>query len=109
MGGVIGMGMIIVVVQGQGHDKMIDTHDSDQVLVQEKTIYTYLADPNLEIDHLDTRIDIHLDMTTDIAQDQDQDPEKEDLPHPEMGVLTANHHRIYLPSHLNGIKTSHHQ
>ena len=104
MGGMIGMEIIIVVAQGQSLETTIDILASDQVLAQEKTIHIDLADPTLEID-------IHLDMMSDIAQDQDQ--EIGDHLHVEMientSVTTAHPLRISLPSHLNGIKTSHHQ
>jgi hypothetical protein len=124
MDGMTEKGTNIVVAQGQSRDldKMIDTPANHQVLIRWRTIYTYLAqDLILEIDiHLDTMIEIyldmmieiHLDMMTDIAQEQDQDHEKEDLHRPVIentGVTTAHLHRIYPPSHLNGIKISHHQ
>jgi hypothetical protein len=103
MDGMIGMEIIIVVAQGQGQETMIDMNASDQSLARERTIYIDLADPTLEIHHLD--------MMIDTAQDQDQ--EMRDHLHIEMiestSVTTANHHRIYPPSHLSGIKTSHHQ
>jgi hypothetical protein len=104
MDGMIGMGMTIVVARDQGHDKMIDILAGDQGLAQEKTIHTHLAEgPSLEIDHLD--------MMIDTAQDQDQ--EIGDHLHIEIientSVTTVQSLRIYLPSHLNGIKTSHHQ
>jgi hypothetical protein len=102
MDGMIGTVKIIVVAQGQGRGTMIDMHPNNQALAQKKTMYIYLADPILGID-------THLDMMIDTAQDQDQDHEKEDLHLTEMSAMTGNHHLIYLPSHLNGIKISHHQ
>jgi len=103
MDGMIGMGMTIVVAQGQSRETMIDMHASDQGLVRERTIHIDLADPTLEID-------VHLDMMIDTAQDQDH--ENEGLHHPAIEntpAMTARPHRIYPPSHLNGIKIFHHQ
>jgi hypothetical protein len=110
MDGMTEKGTNIVDARDQGPETMIDMHASDQALARERTIHIDLADPTLEIDHLDMMVDIHLDMMIDIAQDQDH--EREDLHHPVIettGVTTANLHRIYLPSHLNGIKTFHRQ
>jgi hypothetical protein len=104
MDGTRGTVKIIVVAQDQDQDKMNDMHLGNQDLGEEKTMYIYLADPILGID-------THLDKMIDTARDQDQgqDHEKEDLHLTEISVIIANHHLIYLPSHLNGIRISHHQ